>query len=382
MSGTIRQTFVRLLAYLIFGLFVYIIYNSLFPLQPQGHGKFRLNLSHVPFTASLCLLAAFAVWIYMIPAKVLDVGRKAVFITGCDSGFGHSLAVHLDYLGFRVFAACLFKGGEGEQKLVKTCSDRLKTIQLDVTNQEQVDNALKEVERYLDGEDLWGLVNNAGMLFMADFELTPMSTIEKLMDVNCVGLMRITKAFLPLIRHSKGRIVNVASVSGRVTVGMHSVYAASKAGVELFSDGLRMEMEQWGVKVSIIEPAGFRTGLFTARQMESMADAVIRDVSPISRTDYGEEYLKSYRDRMLRIASSSSPYILKDLSYVVDAMTDALLSTAPKARYLVGKGSWIMMFVGMCLPVKTADYLLANIFAPKVMTPAGVEINKKKDKNA
>ncbi|XP_077979201.1 D-beta-hydroxybutyrate dehydrogenase, mitochondrial-like [Glandiceps talaboti] len=364
------RAMLRILSYILFAGCVYITCASLFSL---GHGTFGL------WSACLCLLssAVFKV-ISTDPTKQLDVGRKAVLITGCDSGFGYSLAVHLDSLGFRVFAACLFKGGEGDQNLVKTCSDRLKTLQLDITNQEQVDNALKEVEKYLDGEELWGLVNNAGLLCLAEFELTPMPTIEKIMEVNCTGHMRVTKAFIPMIRHSKGRIVNVGSIAGRVTHGLHSVYSAAKGGMELFNDGLRMEMEQWGVKVSIIDSAGFRTGMFGEKQMDNMVSDIEGSVPSTAKADYGAEYLKSYRTKMMQIATTKTPFILEDLSPVINSMTDALLSTNPRVRYTDGRGPWIMLFVRKCLPTITGDHLIYKKFSPKIVAPAAVKEDKYK----
>ncbi|XP_070566031.1 11-beta-hydroxysteroid dehydrogenase type 2-like [Ptychodera flava] len=377
--STTYQLIVRGFFLALSGVFLYVIYSSLFPLQPLGDGRYGLNISHVPFTATVCLVFGLGLWLYSIPARLLEIGGKAVLITGCDTGFGHALAVHLDRLGFQVFAGCLFKGGEGEQQLVQTCSDRLTTIQLDITDQEQVDNALAEVERKLDGKALWGLINNAGMLCLAEFELTPMTLTEKLMQVNCIGPMRVTKAFLPLIRSSRGRIVNVTSIAGKVTLGLHASYSASKAAMELFSDGLRMEVAQWGVRVSIIEPAGFRTGLLGEQRLKSMAENVVREASPISKRDYGEDYLEQYQQRMVKIGRNPSRYVLPDLSPVIDAMTDALLSTAPKARYAVGKGIWIMFFVRHCLPTKMADRILYKTFAPKLPLPAGVQ-KLKKDK--
>ncbi|XP_077862019.1 estradiol 17-beta-dehydrogenase 2-like [Saccoglossus kowalevskii] len=87
----------------------------------------------------------------MLPAKRLEVGRKSVLVTGCDSGFGHALAIYLDLLGFHVFAGCLFKDGEGAKELRNMCSERLTILQFDVTSQIQVDNALEEVNNKLKG---------------------------------------------------------------------------------------------------------------------------------------------------------------------------------------------------------------------------------------
>ncbi|XP_070566032.1 retinol dehydrogenase 16-like [Ptychodera flava] len=372
MADTMQQIVVRVFFFALSGLFLYIVYSSLFPLQPLGDGRYGLNITHVPFTATACLLVTLGVWLYTIPARVLEVQDRAVLITGCDTGFGHALAVHLDRLGFKVFAGCLFKGGEGERKLKLECSDRLTTLQLDITDQQQVDNALKDVSGSLHGHGLWGLVNNAGTLCLAEFELTPLSTIENVMNVNCIGHMRVTKAFLPLIRQSRGRIVNVSSVAGRVTHGLHCVYSAAKGGMELFSDGLRMEMAQWGVKVSIIDPAGYSTEMFSKASLESMVHMVEREASSEVKADYGDKYFKTYQKSILSIPNLVPKYISDDLSPVIDAMTNALLSTNPKARYSMGKGYWIVYFVRWFLPTAMGDKLIFKTFAPRMELPAGV----------
>ncbi|XP_002741661.3 11-beta-hydroxysteroid dehydrogenase type 2-like [Saccoglossus kowalevskii] len=376
--ANVGQIIVRYILFILLGIFVYIIYDSLFPLVPIGKSKFAFSLTPVPFKASIGVVIIIGVWIYMLPAKRLEVGRKSVLVTGCDSGFGHALAIYLDLLGFHVFAGCLFKDGEGAKELRNMCSERLTILQFDVTSQIQVDNALEEVNNKLKGE-LWGLVNNAGILHTSEFELTPTSVMEQTMEINCLGPMRVTKAFLPLIRNSKGRIVNVASIAGRVCVGLHTVYAASKAGVELFSDGLRQEMVKWGVNVSIIEPAGFKTTLFSEKALESMYKSVKENMTPTVKKDYGEAYMKSFQDSLMSLSKMPKKYLPEDISPVIDSIYDALLSTQPKPRYTIGTGKWFMLFIGNCLPTKIGDRFLLKL-APKTLLPAALfNQNKNKD---
>ncbi|NWX86811.1 BDH protein, partial [Nothoprocta ornata] len=104
---------------------------------------------------------------------------------------------------------------------------------------------------------LWGLVNNAGISTFGEVEFTSLDKYKEVAEINLWGTVRVTKAFLPLIRRAKGRVVNVASMLGRMASPSRSCYCISKFGVEAFSDCLRQEMYRWGVRVILIEPSNF-----------------------------------------------------------------------------------------------------------------------------
>ncbi|XP_038664367.1 estradiol 17-beta-dehydrogenase 2-like [Scyliorhinus canicula] len=145
----------------------------------------------------------------------LPIEGKAVLITGCDSGFGHALAKHLDQLGFTVFAGVMHLTGPGAEDLRMGGSQRLTVLQLDVTNSDQIARTFAKIKDDLDYKGLWGVVNNAGVLeFVADAELLPLNIYKRCMEVNFFGVVELTKMFLPLLRQAKGRLVNVTSVSG------------------------------------------------------------------------------------------------------------------------------------------------------------------------
>lgn len=182
--------------------------------------------------------------------------------TGCDTGFGHLLANKLNAEGYTVYAGCLNPTGRGPQDLLKFAKfpQRLHLLQLDVTKNEDIVAALALVKDSLQmkKEKLWGLVNNAGIAKFGLLEWGQISDYEKLFDVNVLGMCRVTRAFLPLLRKSKGRVVNVASLAGRIAVPGLGIYSMSKHAVVAFSEALRREMLPWGVKVISIEPAGYK----------------------------------------------------------------------------------------------------------------------------
>ncbi|KAM8905903.1 D-beta-hydroxybutyrate dehydrogenase, mitochondrial isoform 2-T3 [Lycaon pictus] len=184
--------------------------------------------------------------------EVRPVGSKAVLVTGCDSGFGFSLAKHLHSKGFLVFAGCLMKdqGGDGVKELDGLKSDRLRTIQLNVCKGEEVERVVEVVRSSLEDPEkgMWGLVNNAGISTFGEVEFTSMETYKEVAEVNLWGTVQMTKAFLPLIRRARGRIVNISSMLGRMANPARSPYCITKFGVEAFSDCLRYEMYPLGVK--------------------------------------------------------------------------------------------------------------------------------------
>ncbi|XP_054043191.1 retinol dehydrogenase 16-like isoform X1 [Rissa tridactyla] len=163
--------------------------------------------------------------------------EKYVLITGCDSGFGNLLAQQLEARGLRVLAACLTEAGAA--RLRAAASPRLQTVLLDVTSSQSVAAAAAWVRERVGDRGLWGLVNNAGIAIpTAPNEWLTKDDFVKVLDVNLVGLIEVTLSLLPLIRRARGRVVNVASVMGRLA-SFGGGYCISKFGVEAFSDTLR-----------------------------------------------------------------------------------------------------------------------------------------------
>ncbi|GIY76618.1 hypothetical protein CEXT_282921 [Caerostris extrusa] len=156
------------------------------------------------------IIKTFLFWKHVKPEG------KAVFITGCDSGFGNATARKLDAKGFHVFAACLFPLGPGAAQLNQETSERLKIVGLDVTSEESVLKALEFVKNNLGHCIIWAIINNAGVYKGLSVEFSTLQEFRDCVEVNAFGPIRVTKAFLPLIRKSKGRVVNVTSMGGRV----------------------------------------------------------------------------------------------------------------------------------------------------------------------
>lgn len=142
--------------------------------------------------------------------------------------------------------------------------EKIFVIEMDVTDEQSVHRAKEKVEKFLKSKrqiSLWSIVNNAGIMSLCEIEFGTMSTFTKQMDVNGMGVVRVTKAFLPLLRHNhfgRARIVNIASLAGRFTMPGFVAYCMSKAVVIAFSDGLRRELAKWNIEVVSIEPHLYR----------------------------------------------------------------------------------------------------------------------------
>ncbi|GFN78488.1 11-cis retinol dehydrogenase, partial [Plakobranchus ocellatus] len=217
-------------------------------------------------------------------------GFKAVLITGCDQGFGYLLAKRLDGAGYKVFAGCLKANEDGPKRLKAETSPKLEILQLDVTKEDQIEAARSTVADSLEGHVMWAVVNNAGVGSHVEFELTLKSYFRRMIDVNLMGVVNVTRAFLPLVRAAKGRIINIASMAGRTGLPGFSAYSASKFGVIGFSECLRREMRHFGVKIILVEPFVYKTSMGTAENILNQNDIFWERAEPGVKRDYGEHF--------------------------------------------------------------------------------------------
>ncbi|KAM7040077.1 17-beta-hydroxysteroid dehydrogenase type 2 isoform 2-T3 [Acridotheres tristis] len=292
---------------------------------------------------------------------LLPVGDRAVLITGSDTGIGHALAKYLDSLGFVVFAGVLNKDGPGAEELRRSCSQRLCVLQLDITNSTQLQEAYLTVSEKVQNAGLWGVVNNAGILgFPADGELLPMSTYRHCMEVNFFGAVEVSKTFLPLLRKSQGRLVNMSSMAGGIPLPRYAAYGASKAALSMFSGVMRQELSKWGIKVVAVHPSGFRTGIEgTAEQWDKQEKELMENLPADTRQAYGEEYLLGLRNYLLHLPSHCAP----DLSPVLAAVLHALLARRPQGLYTPGKGAYILLCIFCCFPLWFYDFFISKMLS-------------------
>ncbi|XP_028836179.1 retinol dehydrogenase 7-like [Denticeps clupeoides] len=300
------------------------------------------------------LVVLYYAYRYLKELKTVpDKGSKYVYITGCDSGFGNLLAQTLDKRGFCVIAACYTE--KGEEELKKACSSRLTTIHLDVRSTDSVDKVAAFIKNKVGLKGLWAVVNNAGVSVpSAPCDWLSIGDYKSMLDVNLNGVIAVTLSVLPLIKKAKGRVVNVASVFGRVSP-IGGPYCVSKYGVEAFNDSLRIGMKPFGVKVLCIEPGFFRTNVTDTRIITHNTRELWNKLPQEIKDEYGDDYLeKTEKIMMEKVSKFSDP----DLMKVVSCMEHAISATHPRKRYSPGwdaKFFWIPMSYA---PTWLFDYLL------------------------
>ncbi|XP_063237299.1 D-beta-hydroxybutyrate dehydrogenase, mitochondrial-like [Bacillus rossius redtenbacheri] len=284
-----------------------------------------------PPSACFAGLALGATVLFLMDSLQISTKDRAVVVTGCDSGFGHEMVFRLERMGLVVFAGCLFANGEGAQKLKDSGRKNIHVMQLNVTSDDEVKDAVEYVRRHLPPNGLWGILNNAGWSTFGHVEWVPIDICKRIMDINVWGTIRVTQGFLPLLRQSKGRVVNVASGLGRQCAANRSTYGITKYGVEALSDCLRFEMRKWGVEVVIIEPGNFvnATGIFTPDSIRRDAEALWKRIPSDVQKDYTKEYFDAVIENMIYYSTKGTT----DKSSVLDAMTLALLHRYPHPRY-------------------------------------------------
>ncbi|XP_006007120.1 D-beta-hydroxybutyrate dehydrogenase, mitochondrial-like [Latimeria chalumnae] len=286
--------------------------------------------------------------------KNVDPTERAIFITGCDSGFGHFLAKQLDGMGFTVFAACLFPEGDGAQKLRMECSHKLNVIKLDVTLDEDVAKAKEFVESHLPAKGLWGIVNNSGISTWGEVEWKTIQDYQKIADVNLFGSIRTTIAFISLIRKYRGRMVFMSSLYVHISCSLTSAYTLTKRGLTAFCDSLRIEMKKFGVQVSMIEPGNFSPA--TRIQPQHTAEEVWSKLSEENKSTYKWEYIKEVTELIKQELQNGNA----NVNEVIEAIVDALTSATPKAHYRVASAlEKVLVFLCIHFPAYVTDTIFS-----------------------
>ncbi len=242
--------------------------------------------------------------------------QRAVLVTGASSGIGLKITERLATDGYYVYAGA--RKAEDLERL--NAMENVSAVKLDVTVQDDVDNAVAFIKR--EGRGLWGLVNNAGVAAIGSVAETSQRDLDYQFGVNVFGVHRVTRAFLPLIIESKGRITMIGSISGYIAEESFSTYCMTKFAIEALRDSLALEMAPLGVTVNIIEPGSFKTPIWRKvadRQLEqaSQGGAVSTEVQQSA------EGIVSFG------AGKPEP------GAVAAAVEDALFAQSPKRRYMV-----------------------------------------------
>lgn len=292
------------------------------------------------------LFSVFFLYLLSIPRRFYTTPPpntdSIVIITGCDSGIGKVTATKLIEMGYHVI--CGVTTEEGGNLLREESSGYRGDLNYfvgDITKEQSVNEFGGYVESILQQNKrkrIVGLVNNAGIVLPGPLELQPINQVQKQIDVNVIGQLRVTQQFLARIRRAKGRIVNMGSMYGRFAGNMLGAHNASKYAIEAITDTLRLEMLRFGVSVSLIEPGFVNTPMlesFSGGKQHQVWDSLL----DYNKNDYQIEHQKfiTLADKLKSFAG--------DPEHVACNVIHALTSPFPKTRYLVGTDANILGFV-------------------------------------
>jgi NAD(P)-dependent dehydrogenase (short-subunit alcohol dehydrogenase family) len=252
---------------------------------------------------------------------------KVCVVTGAASGIGRAVAISLARRGATVAISDINEAGLSETRdlMAIPASNRIRVDRLDVADAAAIERYAETVKESLGEADY--VFNIAGLTRVGSFEETPLSSFEKIMDVNFWGVVRMSKAFLPQLIATKGGLVNISSLFGFIGYGGQAHYCASKFGVRGFSETIAQELAPRGVRVTSVHPGGVATAIARSAVVDAMP-AHYRERSEI--------------DAQFDKAAITSP----------DAAADIIIEGAARGRrrVVVGRDAKIASFIQRLFP--------------------------------
>ena len=272
-------------------------------------------------------------------------GRGRVMVTGASTGIGEATALHLGELGFSVLA-----GVRRDEDAERLREQGLTPICLDVTVAEQLAAARAEIG----DEPLAGLVNCAGITHSGPLEFVPVDDMRQQMEVNVIGQLAVTQAFLDALRAGRGRIVNLGSITGLLATPITGPYGVSKVALEGMTDVLRRELLSQDIDVVMVVPGGVKTPLMSKASLGF--ERVFRD---------GPTELVQRYGPMITTALEHTTKIDRhtgiDAHVVAKVIGKALTVRRPRTRYLVGRDAILAATMAKFIPGRAMDRLILSL---------------------
>jgi NAD(P)-dependent dehydrogenase (short-subunit alcohol dehydrogenase family) len=269
---------------------------------------------------------------------------RLALVTGASSGIGRACATHLAGLGFHVLAGV---------RDVADAPDGLEPLRLDVTSESDVAAAAERV-----GTELGVLVNNAGIAINGPVEVVPLDQWRRVVEVNLLGQVAVTRALLPAILRARGRLVNMSSIGGRVANPLFAPYSATKFALEAIGDSLRREVAAHGVRVVTIEPGGIATPIWDKGLEEGRRIAA----------GMSEDAARRYATLIPKVTAAAERLARDGLppEAVAEVVGRAVTARRPRARYVVGRDAKAQAIAARLLPDAAMDALIR-----RALTSAG-----------
>ncbi len=267
----------------------------------------------------------------------------SVLVTGAARGIGKATALRLASGGWDVVAGV--RRREDGEALAAGGGGRIVPVLLDIADADLLAALPDALPARLDA-----VVNNAGMVVSGPIEGVPLEDLRRQLEINVIGQVAVTQAVLPRLRASRGRVVFMSSLSGRVATPMTGPYNASKFALEGLADALRMELRPWGIRVVLIEPAQTDTDMW--REAEGALEASVAALSPVHRELYAK-HIEGSRKMIPRSQRMASP-----VEGVAATIEHALTTRRPRARYVVGAGPRVQGVLAQLTPTAARDAAL------------------------
>lgn len=276
--------------------------------------------------------------------------EKNIFITGASSGIGLELTRSLAANGFMVIAAA--RNADGLNVLKKLENKNVFPIILDVTDHKEIEKQFKAVDFILADTGLYGLINNAGIAVPGPIELITPEEFDKELQVNVVGVLAVTQSALHYLSKNQSKIINIGSISGRITVPFLGAYSASKFALKALTEAMRLELKLLGVSVTYIEAGNIKTPIWQ-KGTEAVHKMILR-ASP-SQTHYVKQMKAFIEVSQKKANSASSPDV------VIQTILACLEKKKLKASYLVGKDAKLLAMINKIISTEKINSFINRL---------------------
>ena len=283
----------------------------------------------------------------MVTSGNMSFAGGIAVVTGASTGIGAATARELARRGFHVLAGVR---QDKDADALRTAA--VEPITLDITDPAMISALARRIADDPERRPIRALINNAGIAVNAPLETYPLSEWRRLFEANLFGHVAIIQALLPALIESRGTVVNISSVGGKVAMATYGPYAATKFALEAVSDSLRREVASFGVKVVVVEPGAVKTGML--ERVDTAGERIIDAMTGQQRNRYAALMRAVMSQARASAPGGSSP---EEVGRVI---ADAVISRRPRTRYTVGRGTATIVRATRLLSDRMLDSLLAR----------------------